>query len=66
MLQGEKSGMVKCPGVIGWKTLMPIPGMDSVGKCPTFAWVGEGGVTNDGWNILMHYLYYNNRPKGLG
>ena len=42
MLKGEKSGMVKCPGVIGWKTLMPIPGMDSVGKCPTFAWVGGG------------------------
>ena len=35
------------------------------GKMPHFC-LGGGGVTNDGWNILMHYLYYNNRPKGLG
>ena len=38
----KECGMVKCPGVIGWKA--NAPGMGSAGKCPTIA--------RGGWALL--------------
>lgn len=52
-MKGERSKMVKCPGVIGWKANARPPEWTVRENAPLLS--GRGGGDGHSWNYLMHY-----------